>query len=200
MISLRLQRPAKNIRSASLHIETQFPLLGSQNPRMLGGVWLIALNKVRILAWKTHQQALLSHGGAFYGHPRGEPAERSGVAKRKPRWGTGLSSARRPVRRGLGGGRAGPPPQRRAAELVAQIAAIGRGWACRHEHPDQGRRLTSPIRAEPGKPAASTDGPAVGFDERVCSPVTRVIRLPTRLRDGPAFFTALFTLGDARRS
>ena len=41
------------------------------------------------------------------------------------------------------------------------------GWACRHEHPDQGRRLTSPIRAEPDKPAASTGGPAVGFEEAI---------------------------------
>ena len=75
-----------------------------------------------------------------------------------------------------------------------------RGWACRHEHPDQGRRLTSPIRAEPDKPAASTGGPAVGFDEGDSLRRHPRNSRSTRLRDGPAFFTALFTLDDALRS
>jgi hypothetical protein len=38
------------------------------------------------------------------------------------------------------------PPQR----LIPGVA--WRGWACRHEHPDQGRRLTSPIREDPTSP------------------------------------------------
>ena len=69
-----------------------------------------------------------------------------------------------------------------------------RGWACRHEHPDQGRRLTSPIRAEPDKPAASTGGPAVGFEEEISLRRHPRNSRSTRLRDGPAFFAARFTL------
>jgi hypothetical protein len=90
------------------------------------------------------------------------------------------------------------PPQR--VQPPRGLCMEGGGWACRHEHPDQGRRLTSPIRADPTSPLHQRMG------RRLVS--TRGIRFAchprnsrsTRLRDGPAFFTALFTLGDARRS
>jgi hypothetical protein len=98
--------------------------------------------------------------------------------KQKPRWGTGLSSARRPVRGGLGAGGQAHHPNVEPQSWLHRLPPW-RGWACRHEHPDQGRRLTSPIRAEPDRPAASTGGPAVGFRRgEFASPVTRVMRAP----------------------
>ena len=60
--------------------------------------------------------------------------------------------------------------------------------------PGSGSWADQPAPSGPDKPAASTGGPAVGFDEGIrfaCHP--RNSR-STRLRDGPAFFTALFTL------
>ena len=89
-----------------------------------------------------------------------------------------------------------------AAEGKTPIGGLlhGGGWACRRTR-DQGRRLTSPdSEREPDKPAASTGGPAGWF--RRGNSLRRHPRnaRSTLLRDGPAFFTALFTLGDARRA
>jgi hypothetical protein len=118
--------------------------------------------------------------------------------------GTGLSSARACLRGGCGHDGRPASRKRRAAELVHRLPPqrvhpprgpfAWRGWACRHEHPDQGRRLTSPIRAEPDKPAASTGGPAVGFEEEISLRRHPRNSRSTRLRDGPAFFAARFTL------
>jgi hypothetical protein len=107
--------------------------------------------------------------------------------KQKPRRRDGALVIKRACLKGVAGTAACPPPQRRAAELhrlppqrvqPPRGPFAWRGWACRHEHPDQGRRLTSPIRAEPDKPAASTGGPAVGFEEGIRFAVTRVMRVP----------------------
>jgi len=81
---------------------------------------------------------------------------------KSPAGGTGLSSSNEPACGGLRERQQPATTQRRAAELVAQIAAMeGVGLPARAL--DQGRRLTSPIRAEPDKPAASTGGPGGWF-------------------------------------
>ena len=74
--------------------------------------------------------------------------------KQKPRPRDGALVIKRACLKGVAGTAAGPPPQRRAAELhrlppqrvqPPRGPFAWRGWACRHEHPDQGRRTELPF-------------------------------------------------------
>ena len=86
--------------------------------------------------------------------PLHQPGEHSARPKQKPRRRDGALVIKRACLEGVAGTAAGPPPQRRAAELhrlppqrvqLPRGPFAWRGWACRHEHPDQGRRTELPF-------------------------------------------------------
>ena len=77
------------------------------------------------------------------------------------------------------------PPQ-------SQRGILRRGRACRRHEIAWLAGPEDPASAS--KPAASTGGPAVGFEEGILLRRHPRNSRSTRLRDGPAFFTARFTL------
>jgi hypothetical protein len=128
----------------------------------------------------TNPNTPYQRGGWPVGCTSAQPQTKAPPEGRGSRHQTGLPEG------GCGNGSmpATTTPSRRVAQIAAPEGSTSPGAFCMEgvglpaRAPGSGSSADQPDPSEPDKPAASTGGPAVGFEEGIRFAVTRVMRVP----------------------